>query len=705
MIEQNTMDKSIHHIIYKGVQEGGLLADSGFLNIDDILKLESAGVRITAQDLIHYSKFELTESPRLEDVPLSASDLKSAKEFISKAYAEFKDWMTGKLFLPTSDRTKDEHKQDIVNYIQSKLKVAVKARYEVMVTKMLKLFLKQYPENERLQVIKAQDSFFRTALHQVAKLGSMELVKFILEQYPENERLQVIKAQDTVLHQAAKSGSMELFKFILEQYPENERLQAMQYKDELGDTVLHYAIHYNKEEDIETMLNLISEDERVELIKVRNNQSQTALYSAAIHYIEFNKINCVLKLIPENKRWEIINSDRLLSRNIKSNLSRIIFCNEQKGFIDFLSLIPPYARLQIMQDQDGLGDTVLHSVILYKKAEGVKTVLELISEDDRVKLIKTTNNQGETALVYAAKFPNGFDKIICMLKLIPENERWEIIDKKDKKGLSLLTRAIKYKEYNVVFGVLQLIPEDKFFGFLNQHFNDLRVFNEDEKLFLHFCGGFEKNQKLFLNFYRKAIEPGAVALFSSKNCPGERETVINQMVKNSKLIREWVMKRSKYISSDGTQLEKRYYVDLYQNVINYFRTIDDLEEMNNLYQYIYTPEILSKLNVYTHPRDTSIFSVGYSSLFIQMMGLIRDDAFTKLEQQLQSQADKITWLQKMKDLDLFKKHRCKYTLSQKTRSVRKIEAMIKADNRDPKDCLQVAGEQQDLKLPLSCPSC
>ncbi len=186
--------------------------------------------------------------------------------------------------------------------------VAPAARYEVMLTKMLRVVQEH---THRLRVVDRRDKSGSTALHYAASAGTTESIKLILSLYPAPKSwFQTMCKCDNAgrgaWHCAAVSDNPETIKFMLGSLSMEQRVKAVAKPGGLRRTVLHFAVEArDPSASIDAILSVLPESQHLSVVSLQDRTGSTALHEA-VHPDRPAAVRAILESIPASQRLQVV---------------------------------------------------------------------------------------------------------------------------------------------------------------------------------------------------------------------------------------------------------------------------------------------------------------------------------------------------------------------------------------------------------------
>lgn len=170
----------------------------------------------------------------------------------------------------------------------------------------------------------------------------------------------------------------------------------------------------------------------------------------------------MLRTIPESQRLQMVNQRDFYGSTLLHDAARSGNFASIKVLLD---LYPQSQHWHVVSKKGSLGMTVLHHATFSGNCESVRFILALYPEtEQRIQAVSVQDEHGRTALHYAARVGN-IELIQLLLGSLPESERFQIVGMQDRSGRTVLHHASGFARTDPVGAskatkaVLDLLPE------------------------------------------------------------------------------------------------------------------------------------------------------------------------------------------------------------------------------------------------------
>lgn len=213
----------------------------------------------------------------------------------------------------------------------------------------------------------------------------------------------------------------ELIKMLLEGIPKEFRLQAVTCGGG-KNTVLHFE--NIPPEAIQVLLDALSLDERLQAITIKNAKGQTPVHFAAHDPVS---LEVLFKAVRPEDIDSIIDEKDCDGKNILHYAAP----NAKSLALIFSSTNPDL----IINQTDGNGKNILHYTAPFSAS--LEFILSKMGDEYRSQMIKQRDKFGKTVLHYALDYPPAV--LDLLIKGVPSDERWEMMNQTDASGNTLLS--------------------------------------------------------------------------------------------------------------------------------------------------------------------------------------------------------------------------------------------------------------------------
>lgn len=268
--------------------------------------------------------------------------------------------------------------------------------------------------------------------------NSPETVQQMLELIPSSERaahLKTIQEDRSLLSHiyGMRPDSVEHIRSLLDLLPDaaqsnivNESVNASQ------NTLLHLAVIRNN-------IPLVHEL----LARGADASKQDSLMATPLRYAYSPEITqLLLEKIPEDQRLGIVIRPYGIGRTI---LSDVISLHDYVRAQMIVDMLPKEQRAAALKSGSNITGNVIHYAVASSNPQFVRTLLNLIPEQDRLGVICHPDMIGGTALAEAVNRRQGcLDMLQAILNTLPEAERTEAVNGAiDNEGNRLIHRAVQ----------------------------------------------------------------------------------------------------------------------------------------------------------------------------------------------------------------------------------------------------------------------
>ena len=118
-----------------------------------------------------------------------------------------------------------------------------------------------------------------TGLHRGSRLNELKIIKHMINGFTAYQKYTILKSQDiyrnTALHDAAYNGDSPLLVHLLTDLSEQQKYNLLTMQNSSGSSPLHLAAHGQKTEVVSAILSSVSVQLQMDLLNIKNDNGQT----------------------------------------------------------------------------------------------------------------------------------------------------------------------------------------------------------------------------------------------------------------------------------------------------------------------------------------------------------------------------------------------------------------------------------------------
>lgn len=201
-----------------------------------------------------------------------------------------------------------------------------------------------------------------------------------------------------------------------------------------GMSIIHVAIERNHYTVVMRLINTLPADAIYDLVKKKNKYGNTAIRDAVFynrHEILRNVLSSVrakgfsalqLLLIPDRAEWNAAHFAAVLD-NYQVMDSMLDSLNDSE-------------RLQLLTSMDRSGSTALYIAVLYKSLQTVRIIRDHLTRADWYQLMKVQNGRSSMTVLHAVAYNNNLDIVRSLLDPLSQVQKIEILELKTSMGFT-----------------------------------------------------------------------------------------------------------------------------------------------------------------------------------------------------------------------------------------------------------------------------
>ncbi|MDR2807112.1 MAG: ankyrin repeat domain-containing protein [Puniceicoccales bacterium] len=276
---------------------------------------------------------------------------------------------------------------------------------------VVKKFVELIPKKDRIVLLSTKGKYKCPPPYLAVGLGNLGAVKVLIELIPEKDRKAFLNIPDvnneqTLLHRAMEQRDVNIIKALLEPTPEKDRIDCLSMKDKDNEwTPLHWAVWTRKLDIVEALIKFIPEKDGMAFLKIRDNKGWTPLAWAMVR--------AKAKAMEAEKDEAII-----VALTSKFDANKLA------------------SHIKTYRDKDGR--TLLHLAVLGGKCDRVKWIVDALGKKSKKTLIKIMNYKDEfkqTPLQLAKSLAKGnsSNERTTIIKFLEETEKSNEVKKVKNK--------------------------------------------------------------------------------------------------------------------------------------------------------------------------------------------------------------------------------------------------------------------------------
>ena len=252
---------------------------------------------------------------------------------------------------------------------------------------------------------------------------------------------------EDLIKYSAQSRGKDVFKKIIEHGTEEILHDPVTIQG-----LLLESIEYDNHELFDFILSITEADIAKAILMYRDPQTDTTLLDLSI----IKNRPLFTKLIANTANSFGILKDLALATN--NNLENAALLAVKKDNIEAISsileLLSPDEREKILNFEDSQGWTPLIYAFLHNKIEAISTILEPLEPDEKVKILNFENSKVGTPLIYAI-YNNKIEAIRTILEPLEPDEKVKILNFEDSKDWTPLRYAIYHNKIESISSILK----------------------------------------------------------------------------------------------------------------------------------------------------------------------------------------------------------------------------------------------------------
>ena len=289
---------------------------------------------------------------------------------------------------------------------------------------------------DRGSLLREQNKYGDTILHLSALFGTTNNTRTLVADVSQENKFSALCLQNkqgmTATRIASRKGHDTHVREHLQGLLTDQQVTLLSKKDLEGITAIHAASVCGNDTVTEALFRDINADRKVSLLNIQCKKGHTA-----IHYAVSNNKLGVLKIqmsdLEQRHATQIFSTK---DTNGKTPLHRV---NSPEA-VGIIRESLQNSWFDLLKEKDANGDTVLHIAARSNNTDLVTSLLEGLTDPQKIELIGITNKGKRNAVQEAVRseYSHSLD---ILVKNIPEHTRKDIFNSKDSRGRNAMHYA------------------------------------------------------------------------------------------------------------------------------------------------------------------------------------------------------------------------------------------------------------------------
>lgn len=208
-----------------------------------------------------------------------------------------------------------------------------------------------------------------------------------------------------------------------------------------GMSIIHVAIERNHYTVVMRLINTLPADAIYDLVKKKNKYGNTAIRDAV-----FYNRHGILRNVLSSVRAKSLSVLQLLLISDRAEWTAAHFAAELDNYKVMDSVLDSLnysERLQLLISTDRSGSTALYIAVLYKSLQTVRIIREQLTRADWYQLMKVQNGKGSMTVLHAVAYNNNLDIVSSLLDPLTDVQKIKILELKTNMGFTAKDWAVR----------------------------------------------------------------------------------------------------------------------------------------------------------------------------------------------------------------------------------------------------------------------